>query len=69
MDIEIQCKAKIILIIMKAVLIIADIIPADLEIISGLLCQLIATGVRLEDCERKRAKSRVVISCCVFNIC
>ena len=39
MDIEIQCKAKIILISMKAVLIIADIILADLERISGLLCQ------------------------------
>ena len=28
---------------------------------------LIATGVRPEDCEGKRAKSRAVISCCVFN--
>ena len=39
MDIEIQCQAKIILISMKAVLIIADIISTDLEKISGLLCQ------------------------------
>ena len=30
---------------------------------------LIATGVRPKDCERKRAKLRAVISCCVFNIC
>ena len=30
---------------------------------------LIATGVRPEDCERKQAKSRAVIFCCVFNIC
>ena len=30
--------------------------------------EIIATGVRLEDCERKRAKSRAVISCCVLNI-
>ena len=30
---------------------------------------IIATGVRPEDCERKRAKLRAVISCCVFNIC
>ena len=30
---------------------------------------IIATGVRLEECVRKRAKSRAVISCCVSNIC
>ena len=32
------------------------------------LC-IIATGVRPEDYKRKRAKLRVVISCCVFNVC
>jgi hypothetical protein len=42
MDIEIQCKAKTILIIMKAALIIADIILPDLERISGLLCQYVS---------------------------
>ena len=26
-------------------------------------------GLSPEDCERKRAKSRAIISCCVFNIC
>ena len=30
--------------------------------------KIIATGVRPENWERKRAKLRAVISCCVFNI-
>ena len=30
--------------------------------------EIIVTGVRPENWERKRAKSRAVISCCVFNI-
>ena len=35
----------------------------------GLNTAIIATGVRPEDCEQKQAKSKAVISCCVFNIC
>ena len=30
---------------------------------------IIATGVRPQGCEWKQAKSRAVISCCVFDIC
>ena len=30
---------------------------------------VIATGVRPEDCKQKQANVRTVISCCVFDIC